>query len=81
MRAQIFKVINWAKLAFFGPQTWPINNFNLAQLITLKNVFFRFQKCAENPFFSAFWISTKICPKNGPPKKTITFDILQNTGS
>ena len=32
--------------------------------------------CWNTYFYSAFWISTKICPKNGPKK--ITFHILQN---
>ena len=42
-RVQIFKVINWAKLAFFlDPQLGPVNNFDLAQLTTLKNGHFVF---------------------------------------
>ena len=88
-RAQIFKVSNWSKLFFFGPQLGPVIDFNLAQLLTLKNghffhfcffFFFFFFKVLKYLFYSAFWTSTKICQKNGP-KKTITFHILQNTGS
>ena len=49
--AQIFNVNNWAKLGFFlDPQLGPIIDFNLAQLLTLKMVFFYsifllFKKC------------------------------------
>ena len=68
---------------------------NLAQLLTLTwpsywlwkwsffssfFCFFFFWKCWNTYFYSVFCTSTKICPKTGP-KKTITFHILQNTGS
>ena len=56
--AQIFKVINWAKLALFSdPQFGPVNNFDLAQLTTWKMVIFVFLllKNAEIPIFVVFF--------------------------
>ena len=44
--------------------------------------FLALKRCWNTYLYSVFWTSTKNCPKNGPPqKKTITFDILQSTGS
>ena len=82
---QIFKVNNWAKLGFFlDPQLGPVIDFNLAQLLTLKMVifsFFCFLKSAEIPIFIVFSNFNQNLPKKWPRKKTITFHILQNTGS
>ena len=41
--------------------------------------FLLLKMCWNTYFYSVFWTSTKNCQKNGQ-KKTITFDILQNTG-
>ena len=61
MRAQIFEVIKWAKLAFFlDPQLGPVNNFDLAQLITL---IFCFLKCAETPIFIVVFEEQPNLPK------------------
>ena len=83
-RAQIFKVINWAKLAFFFvPQLGPVNNFDLARLITLKFCnfcFICFKKCVEIPIFIVVSEEQPKFDKKWPPK-TITFHILQSTGS
>ena len=56
----------------------------VAQLLTIKNghvfAIFGFLKCAEIPIFIVlFEHQPKFDPK-GDTKKTITFDILQNTG-
>ena len=58
LRAQIFKVINWSKLAFFlDPQLVPVNNFDLDQLITLKNgiflLFFALKNVLKFLFFNS----------------------------
>ena len=65
-------------------QLGPNNNTYLAQIITPQNAFFLFvlllKICWNTYFYSVFWTSTKIWQKRGK-KQTITFDILQNTGS
>ena len=65
-------------------QLGPNNNTYLAQIITPQNAFFfvflLLKICWNTYFYSVFWTSTKIWQKRGQ-KKTITFDILQNTGS
>ena len=79
----MFKVINWFKLAFFlDPQLGPVNNFDLAQLITLKNrhffALFCFNTVLKYLFCSGFEHQPKFAPKMA--KKTIAFHIVQNTG-
>ena len=74
MRAQIFKVINWAKLAlFWSPKLGPVNNFNLAQLITLKNLyfgfFFAFKNVPKYLFYSVFLNINQNLQKNGQKKR------------
>ena len=74
MRAQIFKVSNWSKLAFFWhPQLGPVTDFDLDQLLTLKNGHFSFflllKKCWNTYFIVFFEHQPKFAPKNGPKKK------------
>ena len=58
---------------------------NLDQIITSKNaiffVIFCFEKCAKMPIFIVFFEKQPKKCKKKCQKKTITFDILQNTGS
>ena len=63
-------------------QLGPDNNTYLAQIITPQNAFFVFfaLKCAEIPIFIVFCEHQPKFGKKGA-KKTITFHILQNTGS
>ena len=65
-------------------QLGPNNNTYLAQIITPQNAFFfnflLLKICWNTYFYSVFWTSTKNWQKRGK-KKTITFHILQNTGS
>ena len=71
-RTQIFKVNNWAKLGFFlDPQLGPNIDFNLAQLLTLKMVFFPcfcFFKSAEIPIVIVFFNINQNLPKKWPQK-------------
>ena len=64
-------------------QLGPDNNTYLAQILTPQNAFFcfflRLKICWNTYFYSVFWASTTIWQKRR--KKTITFHILQNTGS
>ena len=63
----------WSKLAFFlGHQLGPDNKPYLDQIRTIINGHFSFVcfwTCANIPIYSVFWTSTKICQKEGSPKR------------
>ena len=82
LRAKISGVIIWSKFVFFkrtqlGPDTDPcLDQIKTPQDACFFCVFFAFQNVLKYLFFEK---QPKI-GKKAPPK-TITFDILQNTGS